>query len=331
MSFKDPLLLLLLPVVLGLVLWWKRTRTPPGLRFPSLALFAGIKPGWKQRILILPFVFRLLAIGLFIVALAGPRSVLEETEYTAEGIDIILAIDASRSLASEDFVLRGKRFNRLEVIKSVVEDFIDARTHDRIGIVAFAGLAYTVSPLTKDYEWLKANLARIDFDLIEDGTAIGSALMSSVIRLQQSEAESKVVILLTDGVNNSGRVHPVEAAKAAKALGIRVYTIGAGTSGYAPYPVKNLFGKTVYQRIKTEIDEDVLKEISRITGAQYFRATDTKSLQDVYKQIDEMEKTEFEEIGYREYHELFVYFVFAALVLLAVELLLNHTVFLRIP
>jgi len=331
MVFKDPLILILvLPLIAAILFYWKRVR-PPSLRFPSHDLLKGIPRSWKVKVAPLPKALRLLAVILFVVALAGPRTVLDEEKYKAEGVDIILAMDVSRSLASEDFMLRGKRYNRLEVIKDVVKDFIDGRQNDRIGIVAFAGLAYTVSPLTKDYAWLKENLKRIEFDMIEDGTAIGSGLTSSLARLKSSQAKSKVVILLTDGVNNVGRVAPLTAAQAAKSLGIRVYTIGAGTKGVVPYPVKDFFGNTHYQQIKTDVDEETLQEIARITGAKYFRATDTAELRQVYAEIDRLEKSEFEEQGYRDYFELFPFFLAAGLALLGLEFLLSQTILLRIP
>ena len=329
--FKDPWILIGIPLILPFLWWWQRRQGRPALRFPAVSLVSGLGRSWRVRLAPLPALLRLLAVVLFLTALAGPRTILEEAKYSAEGIDIMLVIDTSRSLASEDFVLNGQRHNRLEVIKDVVAGFIDGRSHDRIGIVAFAGLAYTVSPLTKDYAWLKENLRRIDFDLIEDGTAIGSALSSALIRLKDSKAKSKVIILLTDGVNNSGRVAPLEAAQAAKALGIRVYTIGAGTKGYVPYPVKGLFGKTYYQQVKTDVDEETLQAIADTTGGKFFRATDTASLRQIYQEIDRLEKTEFEETGYRQYQELFGICLVAGLLILLLEKLLTETILLRLP
>lgn len=331
MIFKDPWLLGLLPLVcLVSFAFWKWQR-PPRLLFPAQDLLKGTGRTWKTRLADLPQVLRFLVLLLFALALAGPRTVREEAKYLSEGIDIILTVDASRSLASEDFLLGGKRYNRLQVIKDVVEDFINARTHDRIGLVSFAGLAYTVSPLTKDYFWLKENLRRIDFDMIEDGTAIGSALIASVDRLKKSDAKSKIIILLTDGVNNAGKTAPLEAAQVAKAQGIRVYTIGAGTKGNVPYPVKDVFGQVFYQQIRTDVDEASLQEIARITGGKYFRATDTSSLRRVYGEIDQMEKSEFQDRGYRDYRELFPYFLGIGLAILFGELLLSQTILLRIP
>ncbi|MFA5260435.1 MAG: VWA domain-containing protein [Candidatus Omnitrophota bacterium] len=331
MILKTPWVLILIPVIVPLMIWRDRTTRPPSVRFPSRHLVRPLPRSWKTRMTEIPFVLRVLTVMLFIVALAGPRSVLEETQYHFEGIDIMLALDASRSMATEDFSLLGKRYNRLAISKKVVEEFVDGRQHDRIGLVVFAGLAYTVCPLTKDYVWLKENLKRIEFDLIKDGTAIGSATSTALIRLTESDARSKVIVLLTDGVNNAGTVDPVEAAHASQAYGVRIYTIGAGTKGYAPYPVEDIFGRTRYQKVITDVDENTLREMARVSGGKYFRATDTASLRQIYKEIDQMEKTPFEETGYRDYKELFPYVLAMALVLFMIELFLSHTVLLRIP
>lgn len=331
MILKTPWVLALILVIVPLMVWRNRKSKTPSVRFPSGHLVRHLPRSWKIRFMGSLFVLRILTVVLFLVALAGPRAVREETKYHFEGIDIMLALDASRSMATEDFSLLGKRYNRLDISKKVVEEFIDGRQHDRIGLVAFAGLAYTVCPLTKDYVWLKENLKRIEFDLIKDGTAIGSATSTALIRLRESEAKSKVIVLLTDGVNNAGTVDPVEAAHAAQAYGVRIYTIGAGTKGYAPYPVEDIFGRTRYQKVITDVDEDTLREMARVSGGKYFRATDTSSLRQIYKEIDQMEKTPFEETGYRDYQELFPYVLTAALILLGVELLLAHTVWLRVP
>lgn len=331
MSFKDPFILILVPVVLALLFWVGLRLRSASLRFPSGDLVSSLHRTWKIRFSWGPAFLRYLTVTLFIVALAGPRSVLEEAKHETEGIDIVLAIDGSGSMAAEDFTLKGQRYNRLEVVKSVVGEFIDARKSDRIGLVAFAGLAYTVSPLTTDYSWLKTNLERLQLNMMEDGTAIGSGISASLSRLQKSEAKSRIIILLTDGVNNRGKVDPLEAAKAAKAMGVKVYTIGAGTNGMAPYPVQDIWGRQGYQNVPVEIDEETLKMIADTTGGRYFRATDTDSLRDVYKEIDRLERTKIEEAGYREYKELFVYFLGAALILLLLAVTLENTMFLRLP
>lgn len=277
------------------------------------------------------FFVRIFILILFLVALAGPRVVLEQTVHHAQGIDIVLTIDISGSMAAEDFVLENKRVNRLAVVKSVVEDFIKKREHDRIGLVAFGTLAYTVCPLTTDYVWLLANLNRLQLGLVEDGTAIGSGINSSLIRLENSEAKSKVIILLTDGVNNAGKIDPLTAARIAKSRGIKVYTIGAGSKGYVPFPAKDFFGRTVYQKVLIDLDEEVLQQIASLTHGKYFRATDTQSLEGIYEEIDRLEKSEIKEIGYREYKELFEKFLFVALGFLLLEIVLSRTVLLQVP
>ena len=330
MLFKTPWILLFIPFVFALVFFAERRRTP-GFRFPSLDLVKDIPPSWKIRFHWLPNLFRLLALIFLVTALAGPRRVLEQTVHQTEGIDIVLALDCSGSMAAEDFKINGQRANRLFIIKNVVRDFIKERKNDKIGLIAFAGLAYTVCPLTTDYNWLLANLERVELGLLEDGTAIGSAINSSLNRLKNSQAKSKIVVLLTDGVNNAGKTDPLTAAKIARTMGIKIYTIGAGTKGYAPFPVKDFFGRTVYQNIPIDLDEDTLKQIAELTDAKYFRATDTESLRQIYKEIDSLEKTKIEEIGYKEYKELFGWFLMTGLVLFVLENILANTVFLRIP
>ncbi len=331
MEFKDPWLIALIPFVFILFLFLKRRQKEPTIRFPSTKLLMGSGTSWKIRIRQLPFILRLIVVTLFILALAGPRKILEETKRQTEGIDIILAIDCSGSMAAEDFMLQGRRYNRLYVIKEAVKGFVDGRKSDRLGLIAFAALAYTVSPLTMDHNWLLTNLERIELGLIKDGTAIGSGISSSLARLKNSKAKSKVIVLLTDGINNTGKIQPLPAAQMAKTLGVKIYTIGAGTKGYAPFPVTDVFGRKFYQEVKIDIDEVTLKKIAEMTGGLYFRATDTDSLREIYKQIDTLEKTKFEEIGFKEYKELFNVFLVSALAILLIEIFLNQTVLLRIP
>lgn len=330
MVFKNPWLLTLIPLVLPVVYLYSRRMTPSTFRFSSHRLVQSVGASFKMRLLFLPFLLRALAIGLFLFALAGPRFVSEETVRKTEGIDIVLTIDASGSMAAEDFKINGKRVNRLKIVKKVVSEFIDQRENDRLGLITFAALAYTVTPLTTDYSWLLENLERVRLGLIQDGTAIGSAIMSSVARLRDSDAKSKVVILLTDGVNNGREVNPIEAARVAKSFGIKVYTIGAGTDGYVPFPMR-AFGQRIYRDVKINIDEDVLKEVAYTTGAKYFRATDAEKLKAIYDEIDQLEKTEVEEFGYFEYTELFAWFLGAGLLLLLLEIILKNTYLLRVP
>ncbi len=331
MIFKTPWVLFFIPaIVFGFLLYTWRAKVP-SFRFSSGALVEGLKQSWRVRLIRSPLFLRLLTILLFMIALAGPRSPLGETQHHSEGINIVLVMDVSTSMAAEDFTLNNKRANRLDVVKQVIADFIQKRPGDRIGLVAFAARPYTVSPLTSDHEWIGKNLQRVKFGLMEDGTAIGSAIASAVNRVRDVEGKSKVVVLLTDGINNAGKIDPIAAAKAAEAKGVRIYTIGTGSRGPVPYPTMDLFGRTVYQNVQIDIDEDMLKEIARLTNGAYFRATDTMSLKNIYDQIDQMEKVKFEETGFRQYEEHFDKFLLLALILLIFESILSRTVFLRIP
>lgn len=329
--FKNPWILYTIPLVLALVYFIKSRQRDVSFRFPSKTLLTLLGASWKVRFRFVPQMIRYVVLALFLLALAGPRSVLEETVYKTEGIDIVLAIDSSGSMAAEDFIVGGKRVNRLAIVKDVVKEFIEKRENDQIGLVAFAGLAYTVCPLTTDYSWLERNLERVELGLIRDGTAVGSAIASSIARLKTSKAKSKVIILLTDGNNNAGKIDPLTAARAAKTYGVKIYTIGAGTKGRVPYPTRDFFGRKVYQNVIIELDEETLQEVSDITGGKYFRASGTKALREIYKEIDALERTEIEKIGYFEYHELFDQVLLAALLLLVIELVLSRTLLLKVP
>ncbi|MBF8277260.1 MAG: hypothetical protein HW390_2333, partial [Candidatus Brocadiaceae bacterium] len=264
-------------------------------------------------------------------ALARPQYGNEQTKVLTEGIDIVLTVDVSGSMKAEDFEIGGKRYNRLYVVKQVVKDFIQRRNNDRIGLVVFAGMPYTQCPMTLDYGMLLQLLERIDIGMVEDGTAIGSAIASSIDRLRDTKAKSKVIILLTDGRNNAGEVDPFTAAEIAKVFGIKIYTIGAGTKGLAPFPAVDLFGNRVMKQVKIDIDDNALQEIAKITDGRYYRATDTKSLLEIYEHIDKLEKTEAEVTQYTEYTELFHFFLLPAFALLLCELGLRKTKFRRIP
>jgi Ca-activated chloride channel family protein len=319
MVFKDIWILLFIPLVIALGYIINKRREPASIRFSSGQLLKSSKATWKVILAKNLFYLRLAAIVLFIIALARPRTPLEESRVETEGIDIVLTVDCSGSMLAEDFTIAGKRYNRLAVVKDVVKDFIQARKNDRIGIVAFAARAYTVCPLTLDYDWLLQNLERVEIGTIEDGTAVGSALSSSLNRLRDTKAKSKIIILLTDGVNNTGKIAPLTAAEAAKALGIKVYTIGAGSKGLVPYPVQDFWGRKAYQNVEINIDEDTLSKIAQETNAKYFRATDTESL------------TKFEEKGFQEYKELFYLFLITGLILLILEVILSNTILRRLP
>ena len=330
-SFAHPWLLLLL-LLLPLLSWLAGARGhAPAVTFSSLApLRASGKVRRAKRGSILLSLL-LLGLALLIVALARPQLGRTLSRVQASGIDIVLAIDVSRSMMAEDLSIGNQRANRLEAVKSVTRKFIDGRPNDRIGLLCFAGRPYLVSPLTLDHDWVQQNLDRVRIGLVEDGTAIGSAIASASNRLKDKEAKSKIVVLLTDGDNNSGKVSPATAAEAAKALGIKVYTVGAGTRGYAPVPVQDMFGRTVYQNVKVEVDEKTLTEIATITDAKYFRATDGKSLEEIFGQIDQLEKSTVEMDQYKQYRDLFAWFLVPGFALVALEMLLGQTIWRRLP
>jgi Ca-activated chloride channel family protein len=310
-QFADPALLWLL-LLLPIVSWWKGKKgSPIAVKMPSIddALMVGART--RSRAGSLMFFLSLLSLTLLILALARPRFSRGTTDVDSKGIDIMLTLDVSGSMEAMDFTLDNKQVNRLEVIKNVVEKFIETRTNDRIGMVAFAGRPYMAAPLTHDQAWVTQRLQDVQIGQVEDGTAIG--------------------ILLTDGVNNAGAVNPLTAAEAAKALGIKVYTIGAGTNGEAPFPARDMFGGVHMQKIKVEIDEKMLTEIADSTGGKYFRATDTDSLEKIYDTINQLETTERKISKYEDFDELFLWFLSAGLFLLLLEFILNQTKFRRLP
>lgn len=327
--FANPEFLLLLGVIPLLYYWHsKKSRRGTGtLRYSNLGVVKTVgtsKWGNYRHIL---FFLRVLVIALLIICFARPQSGRKEEEVTTEGIDIILAMDISSSMLAEDF----KPKNRLEAAKVVAANFIKGRRNDRIGMVVFARQSFTQCPLTLDYGILLNLLKDIQIGMVEDGTAIGMGIANAVNRLRDSKAKSKVVILLTDGRNNAGQLDPITAAYAAKALGIRIYTIGAGKRGEALYPVQDpILGKR-YVRLPVEIDEDLLKEIANITGGKYFRATDRESLEKIYQEIGQMEKTKIKVKEYTRYKELFVGLLAVAMGMLFVEIVLANTKFRKIP
>ena len=269
----------------------------------------------------------------FVVALARPQWGEGVEKIKASGIDIAVAFDLSGSMLAEDFQLNGERVNRATVAKKVLKGFVEDRPADRIGLVAFAGRAYIAAPLTLDHEFLMTNLNRLDAgsEAIEDGTAIGSAISAGLNRLRNLDSESKVIILMTDGQNNSGTVNPLTAAEAAELLGVKVYTIGVGTIGMAPMPYKDVFNRKRYRNVEVNIDEETLKKIAERTGGKYFRAASSRKLMEFYNDIYELVKTEVEVERYFNYDELFYYFVLVGLVLLLLELILANSVWLKLP
>ena len=267
-------------------------------------------------------ILRILSIGALVIAMARPQEVLKEEEVKADGIDIVLAMDLSRSMLAQDF-----QPDRLEVSKAVAIEFVEKRKHDRIGLAVFAGESFTQCPLTADHDVLKKMLSEVKSGLIEDGTAIGMGLATAVNRLKDNESKSKTIILLTDGVNNKGFILPLTAAETAKEFDIKVYTIGVGSEGTAPFPQRDIFGRTVLQNIQVQLDEKLLKEIASITGGKYFRAKNNKSLQKIYEEIDKLEKTEVEVTSIKRYKELFHPYAILAALLLIFDVLLRQTFF----
>jgi len=330
-QFLHPWLLLLLLLLPAMAVWKGRRGEPVAVRIPSTLDADAI--GAKSRSKVGGFLafLGLLGLGLLVVALARPRLGKGSSEIEASGIDIILTLDVSGSMEALDFELDGKPANRLEVVKKVVAEFVGQRPNDKLGMVAFAGRPYMVSPLTMDHEWLAKRLSDVKIGQVEDGTAIGSAIASSVSHLRDSEAKSRIIILLTDGVNNAGAVNPLTAAEAAKALGIKVYTIGAGTRGEAPFPVQDAFGRRYLQTVKVEIDEKMLEEVATATGGKSFRATDTESLASIYDAINQLETTTRKLKKYQQYDELFLYFLVPGLLILLIELILRQTRWRRLP
>ncbi|MDD4910073.1 MAG: VWA domain-containing protein [Candidatus Omnitrophica bacterium] len=330
MRFQNPIYLFLLLLV-PLFVYLCRRRTQAGLTFSNIEIFGGLQRTFKQRLAKNIPLMRALSLALLIAALARPQTATSESTVKSKGIDIILALDISTSMLAEDFTLDGERQSRLDVIKQVADNFINLREKDRIGIVAFAGRAYTVSPLTLDHSWLLTNLNRVEIGLIEDGTAIGSAIASSINRLKDSTAKSRIIILLTDGINNTGKITPAGAAGIAGRLKIKIYTIGAGSKGLVPYPVSNVSGKKIYQPIQIDIDEDTLREIAIVTRAKYYRATDTDTLKKIFSDINKLEQAPLEETAYKHYNELSAHFIAAGFILLLLEVLLSNTILARIP
>ncbi|MBF0511340.1 MAG: VWA domain-containing protein [Candidatus Omnitrophica bacterium] len=330
-EFKTPLVFVLIPLLL-LFLWYVNTRKKEAsFQFSSLCSMKNLKSTWRVRLGFLPWALRGLGLFLLIIALAGPQKLLAQSRLKSEGIDIVLALDVSGSMSAEDYLVHGERVSRLDIIKSTVEKFVKERRDDRLSLVVFGSQAYTVCPLTTDHEWLLQNLKQVRLGVIQDATAIGSGIATSLLRLKESKAKSKVIVLLTDGVNNAGKIQPLEAAKMAQALGFKVYTIGAGATGIVPFPVFDEFGNKHYEQAQFELDEDTLQKMADMTGGQYFRAADTSSLEHIYAQINKLEKTGIEQKGFKQYDPLFGYFVVLGLLVLGLEIILTNSVFLKIP
>lgn len=326
-TFLNPWVLLLLLIIPALVAWYvmKGNQRFPALRYSQAHVLEQQAPTWKIRMRHLLFALRMLALAFIIVALARPQSSISRQDVSVEGIDIVVTLDISSSMLAEDF-----QPNRLEAAKSIASDFVNGRPNDRIGLVAFSGEAFTQCPLTTDKNILTELFRQLKSGMIEDGTAIGDGLATAVNRLRESDAISKVIILLTDGENNRGNIDPLTAGEIAKKMGVRVYTIGVGTRGMAPYPFKTPFG-TQYQNVEVKIDEKLLQDIAHMTGGQYFRATNNSTLRDIYAQIDKLEKSRIDVSEFHNRIDEFRPLVLIALLLLFLEMLLSLTVFRHQP
>ena len=319
-EFLHPWLLLLL-IAIPLIWWWLKTgykKKEAYIPFPSLEGLRDLKPNWKVFLYkAIPYL-KLLVLTLFILALARPRLTLKQQSVNAEGIDIMLAMDVSTSMLSKDF-----EPNRLEASKKVAKDFIANRPYDRIGLVIFSGEAFTFSPITTDHSILEDFIDQIQAGILKDGTAIGNGLAAAVNRLKDSKAKSKIIILLTDGVNNSGYISPVTAMEMAKDFGIKVYTIGIGSNGIARSPIGNQFGQMICGNVRVEIDEKLLTKIANETGGMYFRAQNKNELEKIYDYIDKLEKTKIEVKVFKRYSEEFRMFLIPGLILLLIIFLLT--------
>jgi Ca-activated chloride channel family protein len=329
--FLQPEWLWLL-ALLPLALWWHGRRGPvAAIEYSDVALAREAAQATRSQpgrwLLLLPIT----ASALMIVGLARPQLRHASTTVTANGISIMLGLDVSGSMQALDFKVDQQRVNRIQIVKSVVSKFIEQRPNDRIGLIAFAEAPYLVSPLTLDHDWLQQNLERVQTEGVEDGTAIGSAIAAGVNRLRETPAKSKVMILLTDGVNNSGKISPLAAAEAAKVLGVKIYTIAVGVRGEAPVPVKDDFGHVQLVMAKVDVDEATLQRIATMTGGEFYRATDTDSLRKIYDQINRLETSAQTASKFEYRRELYAWALIPALGILGLGLGLQHTRFRRLP
>jgi Ca-activated chloride channel family protein len=330
MNFAHPYFLTLL-LVLPVLAWLKgkASQSSAAFVYSSVDLVRPVAGLRRSRAGAILANLRWVALALLIVALAQPRRVRGESHVKASGVDIVVAIDLSGSMRSEDF---GPDLSRIKLAKEVLAKFIDNRPDDRIGLVAFAKEAYIAAPLTLDHDYLQKNLARLDIGKIDEtATAIGSALMAALNRIKDLKDKSKIVILMTDGQNNSGKIPPLTAAEAAHALGVKVYTIGIGIRGKAPYPAMDQFGRKHPIMMDVDIDEDTLTKIAQQTGGRYYRADSADTLRRIYDEINRLEKSEVEVKKYQHYDELFGQVVIAGLAVFVMELVLAHTVWRRVP
>ncbi len=332
MTFAHPWLLLLL-LLIPLLAWLRGRRgAPPAFVYSSVQLVRSMQNISRSRAGGFLNSLRWLVLVLCIVALAQPRLAKSTTEVKASGVDIVVALDMSGSMISEDFEVKGERVNRFNMARQVLKGFIDKRPNDRLGLVVFASQAFIGTPLILDHDLLQANLDRLEIGVIDQNqTAIGDGLRTAVNRLVDLKAKSKIVILMTDGQNNSGKLEPLLAAEAAKALGVKVYTVGIGMRGQAPMPMRDMFGRKVYQMVPVDIDEGTLQKIAGMTGGKYYRADNAEKFQQIYDEIDKLEKTEASVKKYTQFTELFAWFIATGLAVLLIELVLSQTAFRRLP
>ncbi len=322
-QFAHPAYFYLLLIIPLMAAWYiyRHNSMQGDFQVPEISTFKKIRQGYKVILRHAPFVLRLVVFALFIIVLARPQSTNKWENETVEGIDIMLTLDVSNSMLAADFSP-----NRVEASKDVATEFVSGRQNDRIGLVLFGGESFTQCPLTTDHKVLLNLLHDVHVGMIDDkSTAIGLGLANAVKRLKDSQAKSRVVILVTDGQNNAGSVDPLTAAEIAKTYGVRVYTIGVGTHGTAPFPSQDMFGRPVYRQMPVDIDEDMLKQISGMTKGEYFRATNNEKLKEIYARIDQMEKTKIDVRQYSRKHEEYRPFALLALVLLVLEVLLRNT------
>jgi Ca-activated chloride channel family protein len=319
--------------LLPLVMLWRGRRGPvAAIEYSDVGLAREVARRSRSRVGRWVWLLPIFAGALMIAGLARPQRGQSRTEVTVNGIDILLGLDVSGSMQALDFLIDNRRVNRIEVVKSVVARFIEERPNDRIGLIAFAGAPYLVSPITLDHDWLQQNLERVNVaGEQDDGTAIGSAIAAGVNRLRMTPAKSKVVILLTDGMNNTGKISPLAAAEAAKALGVRIYTIGVGVRGKAPIPVRDEAGNMRLIMAKVDVDEKTLQAVADLTGGKFYRATDTDSLQRIYEQINRLETSAQTVHKFEHYEELYPWALIPALGILALSLGLQHTRYRRLP
>lgn len=340
LTFAQPWLLLLLAAIPLLAYWRGKSGPAAALTFSSTAALRSLGKTSAARAGQFLRALLLVSLALFAIAMARPQLGKSLTQVEASGIDIMVVLDVSGSMLTKDFTIGGESATRIDAIREVTRKFIEGRPNDRIGIIAFAGRPYVVSPMTLDHDWLLKNLERIKIGLVEDGTAIGSGMAAAANRLNDKRSKSRVIVLLTDGENNTGKIPPNTAAEAIKALKIHFYAVGAGINGVAPTPVFNpqngkpmtdMFGNVVYQNQRVHFNEAGLKEVTRIADGQFFRATDTKSLEQIFGDIDKLEKTTVSVKKYQQYRDLFPACLMAGLGLLIAQLVLSQTIWKKLP